>query len=166
METQNGVDPSKVLDLPMGWKVVESADRPGTVYFFNEFSRASRWNKPDAESSQLPNKVRASHILVKHKGSRNPVSRRTKLKVERDEEDAIQMMKKFQGEILGDKDKFAEIAKEQSDCNSFKRGGDLGFFGTRQMQPEFEKAAFHLGVGEISGIIQTVSGFHLILRTS
>jgi NIMA-interacting peptidyl-prolyl cis-trans isomerase 1 len=38
--------------------------------------------------------------------------------------------------------KFEDIASKNSDCNSAKRGGDLGYFGKGQMQPSFENAAF------------------------
>ena len=59
---------------------------------------------------------------------------------------------------------FEELARTESDCTSAKRGGDLGFFGRRKMQPAFEKASFALGVGEMSGIVETSSGVHVILR--
>ena len=59
---------------------------------------------------------------------------------------------------------FEELAKTESDCTSAKRGGDLGFFGKKKMQPNFEKASFVLGVGELSGIVETSSGVHVLLR--
>jgi peptidyl-prolyl cis-trans isomerase NIMA-interacting 1 len=59
-----------------------------------------------------------------------------------------------------------ELAKTESDCSSAKHGGDLGFFGRGQMQRAFEEAAFALNVGQMSGIIDTDSGLHLILRTA
>ena len=60
---------------------------------------------------------------------------------------------------------FADIARNYSDCSSAKKGGDLGFFTTGQMQKPFEEAAFKLKIGEISGPVFTDSGVHLILRT-
>ncbi|VDN37445.1 unnamed protein product [Gongylonema pulchrum] len=56
------------------------------------------------------------------------------------------------------------LAKEFSDCSSAKRGGDLGFIKRRQMQKAFEDAAFSLEVGQLSDIVDTESGLHLIYR--
>lgn len=53
-----------------------------------------------------------------------------------------------------------------SDCSSAHKGGDLGFFGRGQMQKPFEDATFALPVGGLSGVIQTDSGTHVILRTA
>jgi peptidyl-prolyl cis-trans isomerase D len=60
---------------------------------------------------------------------------------------------------------FAELAKELSDDpTSAARGGDLGFFGRGQMDPEFEAAAFALQEGEVSGPVRTIYGYHVIKR--
>ena len=60
---------------------------------------------------------------------------------------------------------FRSLAKEFSDCSSAKKGGDLGEFGTGEMQRPFEEATFALKVGEMSDVVETDSGVHLILRT-
>lgn len=62
-------------------------------------------------------------------------------------------------------DNFAEWAGKRSDCSSFIRGGDLGFFARGQMQRPFEDATFQLKIGEISGLVETDSGIHVIWRT-
>jgi peptidyl-prolyl cis-trans isomerase NIMA-interacting 1 len=60
----------------------------------------------------------------------------------------------------------AELAGTESDCGSAKKSGDLGFFGRGEMQPEFENAAFGLRVGEMSDVVATQSGLHLIERVA
>jgi len=60
---------------------------------------------------------------------------------------------------------FAELAMEYSECGSAENGGDLGTFGLGQMVPEFEEAALALEPGEISGIVETQFGFHIIKLT-
>ena len=55
-------------------------------------------------------------------------------------------------------------AAERSDCSSCKNNGDLGNFGRGMMQKPFEDASFGLNVGEMSSIVSTDSGFHLIYR--
>jgi len=57
-----------------------------------------------------------------------------------------------------------ELAKEESDCSSARKMGDLGFFGKGDMQKEFEDAAFRLKPGDVSGVVETASGLHLIER--
>ncbi|GAG22437.1 unnamed protein product, partial [marine sediment metagenome] len=57
---------------------------------------------------------------------------------------------------------FAELAKEKSIGPSAPSGGDLGFFARGQMVKEFEDAAFSLEPGEISGVVQSQFGYHII----
>lgn len=86
-------------------------------------------------------KVHCAHILVKTEKEVNAVLERLK-----------------KGE------KFSAIAKDVSLCPSKKRGGDLGTFGRGQMVKEFENAAFALDKGQISGIVKTQFGYHIIKR--
>nr|WP_239094323.1 peptidylprolyl isomerase [Bacillus sp. B15-48] len=87
--------------------------------------------------------IRASHILVE------------------DEETA----KELKGKLEAGED-FAKLAEEHSiDTVSAERGGDLNFFGTGVMVPEFEEAAYALDVDEISEPVQTMHGWHIIKVT-
>jgi len=63
---------------------------------------------------------------------------------------------------LNNGEDFATLASEYSDCPSSRSGGDLGFFRRGQMVKEFEDAAFKLNVGEVSDVVRTEFGFHLI----
>ena len=89
----------------------------------------------------MSNKVHCAHILVKTEKEVNTILERLK-----------------KGE------KFSAIAKDVSLCPSKKRGGDLGTFSRGQMVKEFEKAAFALNKGQISRIVKTQFGYHIIKR--
>lgn len=98
--------------------------------------------------------IRASHILISAKKDAKP--------------EEISAAKKKAEEILAqirkDNKKFEELAQKESACPSGKNGGSLGAFGKGQMVKEFEDAAFKLKEGEVSGIVQTEFGFHIIRR--
>ena len=65
---------------------------------------------------------------------------------------------------LNQGEKFSKIAGEVSICPSRKRGGDLGTFGRGRMVKEFEQAAFGLQKGQVSPIVKTQFGYHVIKR--
>ena len=112
--------------------------------------------------SKLPKSVRVLHILKKHVKSRRPSSWRvpkitiTKDKAIEDLSVLIEMLKEAEqsGEL---RETFEALAKTESDCSSYKKGGDLKEFTRGKMQPEFEKAAFALKIGEMSGIVESSS---------
>jgi NIMA-interacting peptidyl-prolyl cis-trans isomerase 1 len=75
---------------------------------------------------------------------------------------------------------FAKLATTESDCSSAKVAGDLGYINLRnltiirffggpsrtKMQEEFDSASYALQVGQLSDVVETASGLHLILRTA
>ncbi len=111
-----------------------------------------------------PKKVRAYHLLIKHIDSRRPASWKSD-KITRSKDEAINILKNHLIKIKNGESTLSQIATTESDCSSAKRGGDLGFFERGQMQPPFENASFNLDIGEISDIIETDSGVHIIERT-
>jgi len=98
--------------------------------------------------------VLAQHILVTPKDKNDPASKAASL----DE------IKAVRARIVGGAD-FAAEAKVHSACPSGKEGGSLGWFGRGMMVPEFDKAAFALKKGEVSDVIETQFGYHIIYKT-
>jgi len=89
----------------------------------------------------MPDKVHCAHILVRSESEAKAVLERLK-----------------KGE------KFGNVARAVSRCPSGKRGGDLGTFTRGKMVKEFENAAFALRKGEVSGLVKTQFGYHIIKR--
>jgi len=136
-------------------------------------SSATATSSPDKKmkrTNDAPDKVRVLHILKKHKDSRRPASwRQEKITISKQEaiaelKEIISILEESKGDTKELRATFEELAKTESDCTSAKRGGDVGYFGRKKMQPNFEKASFSLGIGEMSGIVETSSGVHVILR--
>ena len=75
--------------------------------------------------------VRCAHLLIKHTGSRNPVSRRTGEQVTLSPQDALAELQSYEARIKaeGVHSAFPTYASERSDCSSCRNKGDLGFFG-------------------------------------
>jgi NIMA-interacting peptidyl-prolyl cis-trans isomerase 1 len=108
--------------------------------------------------------VTVSHILAKHTKSRRPASWRQD-PITRTLEEATEIIKAHRAAIVAGTKDFATIATTESDCSSAKRGGDLGPFGRGKMQPPFEASSFALKVDELSDLVFTDSGVHIIKRT-
>lgn len=133
--------------------------------------REKHREKHHSSSSSSPKEVRVLHILKKHKDSRRPASWRnpkitdTKQKAISDLHELLSILSESSSNPKELRATFEELAKTESDCSSAKRGGDLGFFGRKKMQPAFEKASFGLRVGELTrDVVDTSSGVHIILR--
>jgi peptidyl-prolyl cis-trans isomerase C len=99
--------------------------------------------------------VKASHILIKVENNAD----------EKEKEQAKKKIQELRDKIVKGED-FGKLAQEYSDCPSGKRAdGDLGWFGKGKMVPPFEKAAFALKVGELSDIVETQFGYHILKVT-
>ncbi|HEY8516942.1 MAG TPA: SurA N-terminal domain-containing protein [Candidatus Binatia bacterium] len=99
-----------------------------------------------------PHEVKARHILIRVAPD---ASDETKA-------EARKRIEEVQEKLRNGAD-FAELAKEYSDdVGSKENGGDLGFFPRGRMTPAFEEAAFSLEPGEISEIVETPFGLHLV----
>jgi parvulin-like peptidyl-prolyl isomerase len=97
--------------------------------------------------------VRASHILIRLPQSATPKER----------EAARSRLLALRKQIVSGEITFADAARKYSACSSKDQGGDLGFFPRKFVVLEpFAKAAFELKVGEMSGVVETDYGLHLI----
>ncbi len=142
---RKGMAYQKVLDSQLAGKIkITEAD---ARKFYDE-------NPKQFERGQ---QVRASHILIKpvfdKGGDPNKAMAAAKAK-------AQELLKKAKSGA-----DFAQLAMSNSMCPSAPKGGDLGFFSKGDMTPVFEEAAFKLTVGQISDIVETEYGFHIIRVT-
>ncbi|KAH6712113.1 hypothetical protein BKA61DRAFT_633564 [Leptodontidium sp. MPI-SDFR-AT-0119] len=175
--------------LPAGWEVRHSNSK-NLPYYFNESQKLSRWEPPPgtdteklktyiAENHSAPEirldtlglngntvnsgKIRASHLLVKHRDSRRPSSWR-EAEIKRTKEEAMSIILGYEARIRSGQSPLGQLAMSESDDSSARKMGDLGFFSRGVMQKEFEEAAFQLKPGEMSHVVETASGLHLIGR--
>jgi peptidyl-prolyl cis-trans isomerase C len=112
----------------------------------------------DAHKGQYE-QAKASHILIRFKGSRVPLRPNQK---ELTPEEALAKAQEIRKKLAEGGD-FAALAKAESDdTGTAQNGGSLGTFPRGQMVPEFENAAFSLPVGQISDPIKTPFGYHII----
>ena len=133
---------SKLIDQEVGSKVTVTDAEAKAFYDANP------------ELFKTPEMVRASHILVMVDQKAGDA----------DKAKAKEKMAGIQKKVQAGED-FAELAKQFSDCKSSTSGGDLDFFQRGQMVGAFEDAAFKLNVGEVSDVVETQFGYHLIKVT-
>jgi len=172
--------------LPTGWEVRHSNSK-NLPYYFNATQQLSRWEPPQGTNTDKlkaymaanhsaqeikpepsaingnEGKIRASHLLVKHQDSRRPSSWR-EAEITRTKNEAMSILLGHEQRIRSGQTTLGDLAISESDCTSARKMGDLGYFGKGDMQKEFEDAAFQLKPGEMSHVVETASGLHLIER--
>ncbi|KAK4971866.1 peptidyl-prolyl cis-trans isomerase Pin1 [Elasticomyces elasticus] len=175
---------SSETGLPVGWEIRHSQSK-GLPYYFHPQTKESRWEPPSGTDSeklklymgmhhstqairpdgngQQEGKIRAAHLLVKHRDSRRPSSWR-EAQITRSKEEAMSIIRGHESRIRSGATSLGDLATSESDCSSARKKGDLGFFGRGDMQKEFEDASFALKPGEVSHVVETASGLHLIER--
>ena len=138
-QVKRGLAIQKHIDQQIADKIVVTA------------AESKQYYNANPQLFELPGEIRASHILIKL----DPAADEAK-KVE-----AQTKIEKIQQKLKNGED-FAELAKTSSEGPSSTNGGDLGFFRRGQMVKPFEDAAFALEPNEISEIVQTRFGYHII----
>lgn len=112
---------------------------------------AKKYYEENKDKFRRPERVRARHILMKtEKGDS-----------EEKKAEARKTLRELQKRILAGED-FGALAKEYSQGPSSSNGGDLGYFTKGRMVKSFEEAAFKLAPNEVSDIVETQFGYHLI----
>lgn len=133
---------AKLLDKEVTAKIAVSRDEIATFY------------RQNLEKFSLPESVQISHILIEVR----PEATAGESSGARDKADTVR------AKLLAGAD-FATLAQSQSDCPSKEAGGDLGVFGKEEMISEFEAPVAALKVGEISPVIKTRFGYHVVRLT-
>lgn len=129
------------------------------------------------ERSELPTCSSSTKILVELPvGARCVYSRirgwrkapadiwKSQAEITRTKDQAMSIILAHESRIRSGQSSLGQLAMSESDCSSARKMGDLGFFGRGDMQKEFEDASFKLKPGEVSGVVETASGLHLIER--
>lgn len=138
-QIQRGLAIRELIDQKVANKIVITDEETKTYYTANP------------QLFKQPEQVKASHILIKVEPAADDATKAA----------AREKIKEIQ-QKLKDGGDFAELAKEYSEGPSGPRGGDLGNFRRGQMVPPFEKAAFSMQVNEVSDLVETRFGYHLI----
>ena len=94
-----------------------------------------------------PEQVLCQHILVKGQGA-----------------ESMEKIKGIRERIVSGGADFAEEARKHSDCPSGQQGGSLGWFGRGMMVPEVDRCAFEMKKGEVSDVVATQFGYHIIYK--
>jgi len=143
-QVRKGLSYQKLLEIQPGGKISVTGVDANNFYAENR------------KRFETPEQVRASHILIKPDPNA-PDPNQAKAKA----------LAKIQGlleQVKAGAD-FAQLARTDSACPSAANGGDLDFFPRGQMEPSFEKVAFATDVNQVSGIVETPYGYHIIKVT-
>jgi len=150
MEIREGLARNQFMDAQWAGKI--NVTEEDAQKYYNE--NLKFFDKPEL--------ARVSHILIKPEfidpnSDPNADPNEAKAIARKKAEDLLKQIE--------DGADFAELAKSHSNCPMAPQGGDLGLFPRGEMDPAFENAAFELGIGQISGVVETQYGYHIIKVT-
>ncbi|MDB4973698.1 MAG: Peptidyl-prolyl cis-trans isomerase PpiD [Myxococcaceae bacterium] len=130
-------DISEPVETPQGYFVIERRTDPPTG----------------------PTRVSARHILISYAGADHAIAG-----VKRTEAEARTLAEEIDKQAKAPGADWNALAQHTDEPGSKETGGDLGSFARGQMVPAFERVAFALAVGQVSDVVQTPFGFHIITR--
>lgn len=143
-QIRKGLSYQKLIEAQPGGKITVTEQDANSFYTENK------------KLFETPEQVRASHILIRpDPNAADPNQAKAK---------AMEKIKGLLEQVKAGAD-FAKLATENSACPSAARGGDLDFFGRGYMEPSFEKTAFATDVNQISDIVESSYGYHIIKVT-
>ncbi|HEX2203682.1 MAG TPA: peptidylprolyl isomerase [Longimicrobium sp.] len=145
----NVLDLDKLVEGPreqatIGRLMEQVVSRADTSYTDAELQQAWNTQGPGVE-------VRARHILLQFPGDATPAQR----------DSVRRAVEAIRAQAAGGAD-FAALAQQHGQDGTKERGGDLGYFGKGQMVPAFENAVFAMQPGQISPVVETPFGYHVI----
>ena len=140
----------------LAYKKIMDAQWAGRIEFTEDDAKKNY--SENIKQFENPEQIKASHILIKpDAGDPNTDPNEAKAQAKTKAEKLLKKVK--------DGADFATLAKANSSCPSAAKGGDLGFFGRGRMVPAFDDAVFELKVGQVSSIVETRFGYHIIKVT-
>lgn len=146
------IDPSKVKVSITKQEIADFLDDAGKTAVKEYFDRQK-------SEYERPAEVKARHVLVAFQGARNAAG----AAATRSKEDAMKRAETALARLKVEGADFKKVAAEFTDEPAGKdRGGDLGWFRRETMVKEFADAAFALNKDQISGIVESPFGFHII----
>lgn len=154
--TESGVDKQRKTQVQI---MLQQARLLASMYEEESLSKSVKASQPEIDEymkSHPEEQVHARHILIAVKSADAPTEEGLdKPQARAKAEEVLKRVKAGEN--------FESLAKEYStDPGSKESGGDLGWFGKGRMVPEFEKAAFALQPGQVSEIVESPFGFHII----
>lgn len=138
-DIQDGLLRQEIINKEIISKVSTSPDEMKTFF------------QSHKEDYVQPEEVKASHILIRVEPNASP----------EDEKKAQELASSILDKAKKGED-FSALARQYSEDSSKEQGGDLGYFGRGKMVQPFEDAAFNLKIGEISELVKTQFGYHII----
>jgi len=143
-QVRNGLAYQKLIETEMSGKLAVTDED------------AKKYYSENSQRFEAPEQVRASHILIRpDPNAKDPNEAKATAKTRT--QDLLTKIKAGAD--------FAQLAKANSACPSAANGGDLNYFGRGQMEPTFEKVAFETDVNNVSDIVETSYGYHIIKVT-